>query len=226
MATMSGWRNSALSSKFIFASSAMTAPLPVSMSGLISASDASVSQNALYRPCSTVRACGDAGGRYADLARRARRPRLSFKPVAGSTNTLCIFSGVLAATSSMSMPPSELAITHTVCVPRSTTRPRYSSFLMSAPSSTRSRRTFWPSGPVWCVFSCMPSIALAFSRTSSIERDSFTPPPLPRPPAWICALTTHTLPPSCFAAATASSTLKHGTPRGVATPYFLRISFA
>ena len=31
---------------------------------------------------------------------------------------------------------------------------------------------------------------------SSIERASLTPPPLPRPPAWICALTTQTGPPS------------------------------
>jgi hypothetical protein len=43
IATMSGWRNSALSSKLNFASSAITSPEPVTISGLISASDASVS---------------------------------------------------------------------------------------------------------------------------------------------------------------------------------------
>ena len=36
--------------------------------------------------------------------------------------------------------------------------------------------------------------------TSSSERASLTPPPLPRPPAWICALTTQTEPPSFCAA--------------------------
>jgi hypothetical protein len=49
---------------------------------------------------------------------------------------------------------------------------------------------------------------------------------LPRPPAWIWAFTTQTLPPSWFAAATASSTVKQGTPRGVVTPNLRRISFA
>src|SRR5262245_10598405 len=97
---------------------------------------------------------------------------------------------------------------------------------MSAPSSMRSLRTFWPSGPVWWVFSIMPRILPAHSRTSPSDFATFTPPPLPRPPAWICALTTHTLPPSSRAALTASSTEKQGMPRGVATPYFRSISFA
>src|SRR5437868_508320 len=83
----------------------------------------------------------------------------SVRPCAGSMNTLRIFSGVLAATSSMSMPPSADAISTTRCVPRSTTMPAYISFLISAPSSTRSRLTFCPAGPVWCVLSCMPRIS-------------------------------------------------------------------
>src|SRR5450631_2446416 len=95
---------------------------------------------------------------------------------------------------------------------------------MSAPSSTRRRRTTRPWGPVWCVTSVMPSIFEAMSRTSSMERASFTPPPLPRPPAWIWAFTTHTGPPSFFAASTASSTEKAGKPRGVATPYLRKSS--
>ena len=35
-----------------------------------------------------------------------------------------------------------------------------------------------------------------FPFTPSTLLVTFTPPPLPRPPAWICALTTHTGPPS------------------------------
>src|SRR5216683_5355479 len=72
----------------------------------------------------------------------------------------------------------------------------------------------------------MPRILPAHSRTSASDLTTFTPPPLPRPPAWICAFTTQTLPPSSRAALTASSTEKQGTPRGVATPYLRRISFA
>src|SRR5262252_6152879 len=70
----------------------------------------------------------------------------------------------------------------------------------------------------------MPKMLDAWAFTSSMERASLTPPPLPRPPAWICAFTTHTGPPSDFAAATASSTDMQATPRGTATPYCLRIS--
>ena len=70
IATMSGWRNSALSSKLIFASSATTLPSPVTISGLISASDASVSSNALVeRLAAASRACGDRRFGNADLAR-------------------------------------------------------------------------------------------------------------------------------------------------------------
>src|SRR5687767_13646833 len=95
---------------------------------------------------------------------------------------------------------------------------------MSAPSSMRMRRTFCPSGPVWWVFNCMPRIAPACWRTSSRDFATLTPPPLPRPPAWICALTTHTLPPRRLAASSASSTENAGKPRGVGMPYLRKIS--
>ena len=51
---------------------------------------------------------------------RANSPACeSLNPVSGSTKTLMIFSGVSCATCSMSMPPSELPISTTVCVARS-----------------------------------------------------------------------------------------------------------
>ena len=53
---------------------------------------------------------------------------------------------------------------------------------------------------------------------ASMVLATFTPPPLPRPPAWIWALTTHTGPPSFCAASTASCTVKAGMPRGTGTP--------
>jgi hypothetical protein len=66
-------------------------------------------------------------------------------------------------------------------------------------------------GGVCGVFSIMPMMASAFSRTSSMFLASFTPPPLPRPPAWICAFTTHHLVPVSWlrrlAWSTASSAL-------------------
>ncbi len=148
----------------------------------------------------------------------------SVRPTDGSIAIEWIFSGLLWATSSMSMPPSDEAIRTTFWVTRSVTIETYSSFLMSAPSSISRRRTFWPSGPVWCVTSCMPMICSAYSLTCSSDLATFTPPPLPRPPAWIWALTTHTGPPSSSAALTASSTDMHGMPRGTVTPNFRRIS--
>ena len=70
--------------------------------------------------------------------------------------------------------------------------------------------TIWPLGPVWWVTSVMPSMRSA-SRAHLVEDlTTLTPPPLPRPPAWIWALTTQTGPPSFSPAATASSTEKAG----------------
>src|SRR5687767_1705895 len=71
----------------------------------------------------------------------------------------------------------------------------------------------------------MPRIFSASCFTSAGDLATLTPPPLPLPPAWICAFTTQTLPPSFCAAATASSTQKHGTPFGVGTPNLRNNSF-
>src|SRR5882724_9646928 len=75
----------------------------------------------------------------------------------------------------------------------------------------------------------MPSIFLKTSPASSGLRASLTPPPLPRPPAWICAFTTTTPLPEAIssrAAATASSWELTSLPRGTATPYPRRSSLA
>jgi len=61
---------------------------------------------------------------------------------------------------------------------------------------------------------------------SSAERTSFTPPALPRPPAWICALTTHFLPPSRRTASPASAAVYATSPGGIGTPNFASSSFA
>jgi hypothetical protein len=65
-------------------------------------------------------------------------------------------------------------------------------------------------GPVCFVLSCMPRICPASVATSSGDLATLTPPPLPRPPAWIWALTTQIEPPSFCAASDASRTLKAG----------------
>jgi hypothetical protein len=57
------------------------------------------------------------------------------------------------------------------------------------------------------------------SAASAASFATFTPPPLPRPPAWICAFTT-TLPPIFLAAASASSTVNATSPRGTGTLYW------
>ena len=82
-----------------------------------------------------------------------------------------------------------------------------------------------PSGPVWCVTSLMPIIWRANSAASVEFLATLTPPPLPRPPAWICAFTT-TLPPMCLAAASASSAVYATSPRGTGTLYWARMALA
>src|SRR3569832_439433 len=84
--------------------------------------------------------------------------------MAGSTNSFKMFSGCLAATSSISTPPSDDAITTTRPAPRSTTMPKYSSRAMSTPCSISRRFTIFPPGPVWCVTRFMPRIFCAVSR--------------------------------------------------------------
>src|SRR5271169_5423786 len=96
---------------------------------------------------------------------------------------------------------------------------------MSSASSTRIFLTFWPCGPVCCVTSCIPRILRARASASSGLFASLTPPPLPRPPAWICALTT-ARPPNSLAIRPASSGESVTWPRGVATPNPRRISLA
>ncbi len=63
----------------------------------------------------------------------------------------------------------------------------------------------------------MPIISRAIRSASSAFLASFTPPPLPRPPAWICALTT-TVPPSRLATSPASAGLNATSPLGIGTP--------
>src|SRR5208282_2614784 len=75
----------------------------------------------------------------------------------------------------------------------------------------------------------MPRMFLACSSASSRVLATLTPPPLPRPPAWICALTTTPGAPSANslrATAAASSNVVAISPLGTATPYRARISFA
>ena len=68
----------------------------------------------------------------------------------------------------------------------------------------------------------MPKIArIAFSASARLLA-TLTPPPLPRPPAWICALTTTTSTPAAFCtfgtAAIASSTDMAASPIGTGMP--------
>src|SRR5262252_687792 len=101
---------------------------------------------------------------------------------------------------------------------------------MSTACSTSRRLTSLPAGPVWCVTRFIPRIFWAVSRAAAAPLTTLTPPPLPRPPAWICALTTtnslSVSAISALAAASASSGLNAGRPLGTGTPSFLRISFA
>ena len=70
----------------------------------------------------------------------------------------------------------------------------------------------------------MPKICFTAASASALVLATLTPPPLPRPPAWICALTTTTSVPACCwtfgIAAIASSAVIAGMPIGTGTPYF------
>src|SRR5690348_16057727 len=72
----------------------------------------------------------------------------------------------------------------------------------------------------------VPSMPLAAARTSSRLLQNLTPPALPRPPAWICALTIHCEPPSALAASTAASGELATLPGGTAMPYCANSSLA
>src|SRR6201991_375337 len=72
----------------------------------------------------------------------------------------------------------------------------------------------------------VPSMPLAAARTSSRLRQNLTPPALPRPPAWIWALTIHCEPPRCLAASTAASGELATLPGGTAMPYLANSSLA
>src|SRR5688572_24603903 len=64
---------------------------------------------------------------------------------------------------------------------------------------------------------CMPRIAVACAFASAASLPSLTPPALPRPPVWTCALTT-TVPPSRLAIASTSAGVAATSPSGVGTP--------
>src|SRR6476620_797446 len=61
---------------------------------------------------------------------------------------------------------------------------------------------------------------------SSTPLASLTPPPFPRPPAWICALTTTVPPPRRLAISAASAGVKATSPRGTGTPWRPRMDLA
>src|SRR5215813_5114556 len=94
---------------------------------------------------------------------------------------------------------------------------------MGEASSTSTLRTLIPSGGVWGVLSIMPRICRAEASAPAASSASLTPPPLPRPPACTCALTT-TLPPRLAAMARACSGVSATSPLGTATPYSLRMA--
>ena len=214
----------ALSSMLNFASRATTFPSAVKINGLISASEPSIASFAF------ASAIMQAAAAFT-LAAGTPMPNASFRachaarPKPGSMVSFRIFSGVCAATSSISIPPSEDAMNTVFPMARSSTMPTYNSFAMGSSSSTRTRCTSRPSGPVWWVISVMPRIFLATSAASVESLATFTPPPLPRPPAWIWAFTT-TPPPNFLAAASASSAVKTTSPLGTGTPYLASIALA
>ncbi len=129
-----------------------------------------------------------------------------------------IFSGVLAATSSMSMPPAGLTMNTARLDARSTMMPTYASVAISAAGATSTLCTVRP-------LICMPRILEAISFASAGVFASFTPPALPRPPACTCAFTT-TVPPNLRAISSACCGVVAISPGGTGMPCRRKISFA
>ena len=135
--------------------------------------------------------------------RPARLPRPSPKasrrawngdsPAAGSIASRTIFSGARAASSSISMPPSAAAISVIRPVPRSIDSAEIELAGDVAAGLDIDPLDVAPlgAGLVRHQLRGRASRAAA-AATSSSERTSLTPPALPRPPAWICALTAQT----------------------------------
>src|SRR5438552_5997722 len=96
---------------------------------------------------------------------------------------------------------------------------------MGEASSTSTLRTLMPSGGVCGVFSIMPRICFAAASAPAGSSASLIPPPLPRPPAWTCALTT-TLPPRRWAISFACAGVSATSPLGTATPNSRSSAFA
>ena len=93
---------------------------------------------------------------------------------------------------------------------------------MALASSTSTLWTVWP-------LMSMPRIGRAFSSASAGESATLTPPALPRPPAFTCALTTTRAVPAAAnssAIARASSGVVAILPVGTGTPYSAKSSFA
>ena len=155
----------------------------------------------------SMKAAIELGEQRAHLLRRdRRRGRAPWRRAArdagrcrstGSTEKVTIFSGVSCATSSMSMPPS-VETTKATRDGLAVDQHREVELLVD-------RRAFLD-------IEAVDLLALRAglvrdqrraeharrlpSSTSSIDFTTLTPPALPRPPAWICAFTTQTGPPS------------------------------
>ena len=159
------------------------------------------------RPSTTVAACA------------------SVIPSAIEIGTLMIFSGELAARSSIDVPPSEHAMIRGPSVARSSMIAKYISFTSFIFFARSSVSTGLPSGPDCFVTSVCPSILPAYSSTCDVLI-TCTPPwkpflnvPSPRPPARICDLITTSSSPIFAAAATASATDFAAMPIGTFTPF-------
>ncbi len=137
-------------------------PSLVRMNGLISASEAS-SASLAFASAIIAAAALFATVPGMPIPNASLRAWNGCSPMPGSIASFRIRSGVFAATSSISMPPSADAMNVFLPVARSSTMPRYSSRSMGSVSSISSRCTTRPSGPVWCVTSVMPRIFSAIA---------------------------------------------------------------
>ena len=219
-AAWSACRKSAFSSSVTLPSSATSLPSPVRTSGLTSTSVASSSTKTSHSFSSTSTTWSSTSAGKRGLGRRSRAAFASSTPAPRvDRRSARAPRGCSTASSSISMPPSTLAITRYGAVGAVEQEGEVVLLRDVAACASSTRWTVWP-------LMSMPRIASAVldapRRASSA---SLTPPALPRPPVLTWALTT-TTPPSSRLRPPASSAVVDDDAERTGTPCLAKSSFA
>ena len=218
-ASWSGWRKSAFSSRVTLPSSARTRPSATLASGLTSTRSASSATKVVPQLHQDVGDLVGDLGRELRRRRRSRGPSPRRRPRWRRSGSWRAASGFFSATSSISMPPCDGGDGEEGAV--GAVEQVGEVVLLGDVRRVSASITLWT---VWPLMS-MPRMSVARATASSGSAASLTPPALPRPPTFTCALTTD-LPPSRSATARAASGVSTTSPASTGTPCLAKRSLA